>query len=112
MSRSKCMIIFLSLLLVVALVQPLFAQNDCGAILQQGIFNSIITQQQKSVTDNLLEWLIRVDWGTFSQKQNSGLNIGFPIYGVPITISGSHTQDEFNQWQSAVNQGRYRTLPL
>lgn len=80
----------------------------CNEILRQGIFDEIIIDVEKSISENVSEWLHKVDYGQFKSKQNSGLKIGFPIEGVPVEISGNHSEDEFNKWKTALGQGKTR----
>lgn len=82
--------------------------SNCNEVLKQGIFDEVIINVNRSLSENLYEWLSSIDYGQFKRMQDSGLSIGFPIEGVPIEISGNHSVDDFKNWRIAVDQGRTR----
>lgn len=84
--------------------------SQCDEILAQGVFNTIVVDFNRSVSDNLLEWLKTVDIGSLRDKTSAGLNIGFPIKSVPISIGGNFSEEEFNEWKRAVQEGRTRNF--
>ena len=84
--------------------------SQCDAILKNGVFNTVITNNNNSTAENLYEWLKSVDYGTLQTAQNDGLQIDFPISGVPVNITGSISNAEFQNWKKAVNQGRTRVF--
>jgi Putative binding domain, N-terminal/Viral BACON domain len=93
-------------LLSAFLITPASAQDACDAVLKQGVFNLTTVNSQKSVQDNLYEWLKTTTWSSFQQAQSGGLTLGFPIKGIPFSLSASYTQSDFQQWQQAVDQGK------
>lgn len=88
--------------------------GQCDAILQQGVFDTIVVNTERNVSDNLLEWLKSVDFTTLKDKIDSGLKIGFPIIvnavPVPIDIGGEFNRDKFEEWKRAVDEGRARSF--
>jgi hypothetical protein len=84
--------------------------SQCDAILKNGVFNTIITNTNLSTADSLYEWLKSTDYGTLQNAQNDGLNIGLPIQGVPINVSATISNTEFQNWHKAVDQGQSRTF--
>src|SRR4051812_13353014 len=81
---------------------PAFAQNTCDAILRNGVFNLTTVDSQKSVLDNLFEWLKTTTWEKLSSAQNQGLKFGFPYKGVPIEISGTNSESDLKEFQSSL----------
>lgn len=88
--------------------------SECDKLLKHGVFDTIIINFNKSVSENLIEWLKTVDFNTFNDRVSGGLNIGFPIIleGVPmpVDIGMDFSEDEFNQWKRAVQEGKYRNF--
>jgi hypothetical protein len=82
--------------------------NPCDSVLKDGVFDTILLSQSKSLSENLTEWLESVDYGEFQKAQSSGLNIGLPIKGVPVKLEASFTQDKFNEWKKEVSTGSSR----
>ncbi|MEP0919350.1 hypothetical protein NC981_21195 [Leptolyngbya sp. DQ-M1] len=80
----------------------------CDEILKQGVFNQVIINANKSVEENLYDWLTSVSYGEFKQKQDAGLKVGFPIEGIPYEVGGSWSEDKFNEWRQAVIGERSR----
>ena len=81
---------------------------QCDAILKHGVFDSILMDQSRSVAENVFAWLSTTDYGTFTDKQGSGFDIGFVYKGIPIKFQGSHTEDEFKDWKKALASGNAR----
>jgi len=44
--------------------------SQCDAILKNGVFNTVITNNNNSTAENLYEWLKSVDYGTLQTAQN------------------------------------------
>lgn len=84
--------------------------GQCDEILKQGVFDTIIIDANRSISDNLLEWLKTSEFESFKNKTSAGLNIGFPIEGVPINIGGNYGEDDFKEWKKAVDEGRIRNF--
>ena len=84
--------------------------SECDKILRAGIFNTLIVNSQKTISDNLFSWLSTVEWETFSKMQQDGLQVGFPIKGVPVNISGNHNKESFKEWKKAVQEGNVRNF--
>lgn len=82
--------------------------GNCSDILRWGVFDEIYIDTSRSLSESLYEWLRSVDYGTLKQKVDSGLQIGFPIEGVPLSIKGSVSVDEYEQWRRDVDEGRTR----
>lgn len=87
--------------------------SECSEVLNGGVFDTVIVNHEISINENLLEWLKKVDYHTFQEKVSGGLNIGFPIVTegsppIPIDIGVDFSEDDFNQWKIAVQEGKYR----
>jgi hypothetical protein len=108
--RGILRVILSCLIPLLALNQQVGAQSTCDAILRNGVFNLTTIDSRKTVQDNLYEWLKTTEWEQFKGAQNSGLKIAFPIDGVPVEFSGSHSEDKFREWKRAVDQGRIRNF--
>lgn len=87
--------------------------SECSEFLKGGVFDTIIVNHELNINENLLEWLKKVDYHTFQEKVSGGLNIGFPIVTegsppIPIDIGIDFSEEDFNQWKIAVQEGKYR----
>lgn len=83
---------------------------SCNDILKQGIFDETMISGQRSVSEDLFEWLKCSTYQTVKQKIDSGLKIGLPLEGIPLQIGGSFTNDEFNSWKQKINTGQARAF--
>ena len=84
--------------------------DSCDDILKQGIFNEILTKQDRSVSENVFEWLKTSTFSEVKKKIDAGLKVALPIKGIPVNIGANFTEDEFNQWKQDVDQGRARNF--
>lgn len=82
--------------------------QNCDSVLKSGVFDTVIIDSNKTLSENLTSWLESVEFNEFRNQQNSGLKIGFPIKGVPVSIAGSFSEDEFNEWKRQVVSGASR----
>lgn len=82
--------------------------DRCDAILKDGVFDQILVNTSKSLSGNLTEWLESIDYEEFQKQQSAGLNIGFPIKGIPVSIGGTFSQNEFENWKKEVSSGSSR----
>ncbi len=80
----------------------------CDAILQNGIFDTLVVDASRTTGENLYNWLRSLDWSQFKSRQDSGGALGLPIKGVPLEIKATHTEDEFNEWKKQVDTGGTR----
>jgi hypothetical protein len=84
--------------------------GQCDEILKQGVFDTVIVDASRSVSDNILEWLKTSEYESFKNKTSAGLKVGFPIEGIPIEIGGDFSEDDFKEWKKAVDEGRVRNF--
>ena len=84
--------------------------GQCDEILAQGVFDTIVIDTSRSVASNLFEWLKSTTFQELQEKTSGGLNIGFPIEGIPIDIGIDFSEEEFEQWREAVDEGRVRSF--
>jgi hypothetical protein len=82
--------------------------NPCDSVLKAGVFNQILVTTTKSLSENLTEWLESIDYNEFQRQQSAGLNIGFPFKGIPVSIGGAFSQNEFDNWKREVSIGSSR----
>jgi hypothetical protein len=52
--------------------------GQCDEILKQGVFDTIIIDSNRSVSDNIFEWLKTSEFESFKNKTSAGLKIGLP----------------------------------
>jgi hypothetical protein len=83
---------------------------DCDNILRQGIFNYVEINTQRSMSENLYKWLSTATLSEIRSLQGGGLNIGFPINGVPISIGLETSDEDYEQWRSALSSGLSRAF--
>lgn len=84
--------------------------DNCDAILKAGIFNDILVRQDRSVAENVFEWLKTSTYSEVKNKIDAGLKVALPIEGIPLDLGANFTEDEFNQWKQDVDQGRARNF--
>jgi hypothetical protein len=84
--------------------------GQCDEVLAQGVFNTIIIDSSRSVASNLFEWLKTTTFKELKDKTSGGLKIGLPIEEIPLDIGIDFSEDEFEQWKEAVDQGTVRSF--
>jgi len=95
--------------LALALLPALASANKCNAILaKQGAFNTVVKTSARSSEDQTYEWLKTTTWKEFKKRQDAGLKVTLPIDGLPFELDGSYTEDEFEKFREARDQGRLR----
>ncbi|TXT30027.1 MAG: hypothetical protein FD131_2037 [Rhodocyclaceae bacterium] len=99
----------LMVLFALAFVPALAYANKCSAILaKQGAFNTFVKTTARSSEDQTYEWLKTVTWHEYKKRQDAGLKVTLPIDGLPIDLDGSYSQEEFEKFRQARDQGRLR----
>ncbi len=84
--------------------------SECDKILEHGIFDGIQISTSKSAAETYTEWLKSATYQEIQNAQNQGLQIGFPIDGVPFQLGASASQNDYNAWRQAIDTGRTRTI--
>lgn len=84
--------------------------GTCDAILNQGVFDRVFIDTNRSVSDNIFEWLSKSSYEEVKDRIDAGLNIGLPIKGVPVNIGGSFSKDDFDKWKEEINSGNARNF--
>jgi hypothetical protein len=86
--------------------------SKCDGVLKNGIFNTIIRDTSRTLSEQYVEWLKVVSFGELKSASANGLKVAFPIEGVPIEFKADFTQDDFKKWHEAIDQGRVRNLTV
>lgn len=86
--------------------------SKCDAILQNGVFSTIIINSERSFSENYIEWLKLATFEEIKSKMDAGIKLGFPIEGVPFDLRGEITQDDYTIWKQAIDQGKVRQLSI
>ncbi|MFN7923717.1 MAG: phage tail protein [Bryobacteraceae bacterium] len=73
---------------------------ECARVLEQGIFD---VQQYRSNVDykrdvDLL--LYKSEFRTHGDAQNAGFGLGFPVYGVPVSMNATYSQSQVETWKA------------
>lgn len=84
--------------------------SDCEKILQKGVFDSIIVDTKKSVSENYIEWLKTSTYEEIKEKQNGGFSIGIPVEGAPIRWEGEFNQEKYKKLRNEIDSGQIRNL--
>ena len=83
---------------------------QCDSILMNGVFNTIVKNTTQTVSDQYVEWLKRASFQEMKSATGLGLGIAFPIEGVPVEFKLDFTQQEYDSWREAIDQGKIRNL--
>ena len=75
------------------------AQNDCNALLKGGVFDHIRVRKASDLRLAIDEWMCTTEFRTHDEAINAGLSVGFPVYGVPLTIGGTFSNTERETWK-------------
>lgn len=73
---------------------------NCGQILQQGIFNSTVIHSSSQMEHDFYQFVYASDWDTHDQAIDAGIQIGVPVYGIPLQIGGNFTKQQKDTWRS------------
>ncbi len=82
----------------------------CDEILQQGVFDTISFDSNRSLSANLLTWLASASYSEFKQKVDSGLRVGLPLEDVPFEIKDDYSVDELEKWKREYAAGKTRSF--
>lgn len=81
---------------------PAFGQapDRCNDILKDGLFN--LDQQWDEVQESAeyRDWQCSSSFKTHDEAIDAGLNVGFAVYGVPIQVGGTWSEDEKRSWKN------------
>lgn len=96
-------------------VMPVQAADQCSDVLQQGIFNTTTVNQSVGIKNDYNAWLCTTEFRTHQEAHDAGVQIGFPVYDVPIQIGGTFDQSARDTWKknhcsSTVDKSQYSAL--
>ncbi|WP_342495511.1 hypothetical protein MHB69_09445 [Bacillus sp. FSL K6-0994] len=87
---------------------------ECNELLKHGIFDQIITDNQRNFEELLFEWLKVCTYEEFQQKKKDGLSFGveFVFEELPIgfDLDGNMSRDEFKRFQNYLNEGKIKKI--
>lgn len=93
----------MTLLLAVAIATCAYGQGDncqeCKAVLAGGVFNTTNINQTQAAKDAFNSWECTTEFTTSQQALDAGVSIGVPIYGVPVKIGGTFSDDQRKSWK-------------
>lgn len=75
------------------------AQDKCSDVLKDGIFNVTTVNQSEGIKNDFTTWICTTDFGTHQEAIDSGISIGFPVYGVPVKLGGTFSKAERDTWK-------------
>lgn len=76
--------------------------QDCGQILEHGIFNTSTTDSLSIKTQTLINWLSQSTFQSYGQARDSAAKIGFAIEGIPIELGGHNRETEWRNYQATL----------
>jgi hypothetical protein len=75
-------------------------ESECNALLKGGVFNALRIRSSSDIRTAIEEWECKHEFKTHDEALASGLSVGFPVYGVPLTIGGTFTDQQRTTWKS------------
>lgn len=87
-------------------------QVDCGQILRQGIFNDVTIHTSAQMVHDYNQFIYASDFGTHDQAIAAGINVGAPVYGIPVQVGGTFTNQEKDAWRTQHAEYRNDHLTL
>jgi hypothetical protein len=108
-SRLLLPIVLLSMCLI-ALMPHVTLSQDCDEVLRHGILNQTTIEQNDNTRMTFNQWLYDMDFQTHDQAINAGLSIGTIVYGVPLQVGGTFTQQQKDTWRHEHQEYRNDTL--
>lgn len=85
---------------------------DCGQILQQGIFNTTVIHSSTQMEHDFYQFIYASDFSTHDQAINAGIQVGIPVYGIPLQIGGTFSKQQKDTWRSQHAEYRNDNLTL
>ena len=80
-----------------------WAQNpdcqECRAVLAGGVFNTTNINSSQAAQDAFTAWECTTDFSTSDEAMSNGLSVGVPIYGVPVKIGDTYTNEQKATWK-------------
>ncbi len=76
-------------------------QTDCGKILEAGIFDQTLLSTSESSRQTFSAWQCSTEFKTHDEAISAGVSIGVPIYGVPLKVDGSFSNQQRDTWKKA-----------
>lgn len=84
--------------------------RNCSEVLKGGVFETLIVNSDKNVSENIYEWLQKAEYEELKKATEAGLNIGLPIKGIPFKLGGDFSEDEYKNWKKAIAEQRTRSF--
>jgi hypothetical protein len=75
------------------------AANDCNALLAGGVFNQLRLRTVSDIRLAIFDWECTTEFKTHDEAINAGLSIGFPVYGVPLSLGGTFSDTQRDTWK-------------
>lgn len=95
---TRRIIVFLATTVLACL--NLSAQDDrCAVALQQGIFNQTNVNSSSQLKTDVDDLIYQSEFKTHSEANAAGFSLGFPVYGVPLQIGGTFSDQQRDTWK-------------
>lgn len=75
--------------------------DKCSDILQQGIFNTVRLKSYDNVEQQFFEFLSTATRQEARAATDLGLDLTFPVDGVPVPLGVNFTDSQWNTWSNA-----------
>ncbi|WP_139489096.1 hypothetical protein [Brevibacillus dissolubilis] len=88
--------------------------DECNDLLEHGIFNTIISHRDQSLSSNIINWFENLSYEEYQKMKKDGFDIGitFLAEGVPLpfNLGGDMSRDDYKKFQEYLKSGRVQQL--
>jgi microcystin-dependent protein len=96
--------------IVLACIPAIAQTSQCDAVLKQGIFDESAFTKNTQLHQDLEDYIYRSDFKTHAQANQAGFSFGVPIYGVPLQIGGTFSNEQREAWKSKYKETHKKIL--
>lgn len=84
---------------LLSLVSISASAQECDQVLAGGIFNTTAISSNAAFARTLNEFIYASDFSSHQQAVDAGLSIGTVVFGVPLKLGGSFSNQQKDEWR-------------
>ena len=86
--------------------------DDCNEVLKHGVLDQVLINSNLQIAKTFNEWIYDADFSTHDQALAAGLSAGVVVYGVPLEVGGTFTDQQKDTWKHDHLEFQNNTLNL
>lgn len=73
--------------------------DECSDLLRDSVFNSEEIKENGKEAQSFVSWQCSTSFKSHQEAVDAGLNVGVPVYGVPLEIGGTWNSGSVETWK-------------